>query len=307
MMKLSGFCAVLALSAGLGLPGLAETTAPAATEAPKTEAPKTDAAQPTAPAPTADTVLATVNGVNITLGDVIVTREGLPEQYKALPDDQLFKGILDQLIQQEVLRQSMGTTLTPKQTRALAALQRNYLANEALMAGVKDSTSDAAIQKAYDAKYANLAPSLEYRASHILVDSEDKAKALLKEIQGGKAFADVAKANSTDGSAANGGDLGWFGLGVMVKPFEDAVVGAKVGEVVGPIKTDFGWHLILVSETRNKQAPKLDEVKPQLAADLQKAAIDALIKAETDKAKVDRPDISAIDPAVIKDTALLDQ
>lgn len=285
MMKLSGFCAVLALAAVLGQPLRAEEAA----------------------APSADTVLATVNGVNITLGDVIVTREGLPEQYKSLPDDQLFKGILDQLVQQEVLRQSMGESLTPKQTRAVAALQRNYLANEALLVGIKDATSDAAIQKAYDEKYAHLAPSLEYHASHILVDSEDKANALLKEIQDGKAFADVAKANSTDGSAANGGDLGWFGLGVMVKPFEDAVVAAKVGEVTGPVKSDFGWHLILVTETRNKEAPKLEDVKPQLAADLQKAAIDAFIKGKMDAAKVDRPDVSAIDPAVIKDTALLDQ
>lgn len=284
MMKLSGICAILALMAGLGLPARAETAAP-----------------------TADTVLATVNGVTITLGDVIVTREGLPDKYKALPDDQLLTGLLDQLVQQEVLRQSAGETLTPRQTRALAALQRNYLANEMLLAGVKDATTDEAIQKAYDEKYGHLAPSLEYHAAHILVDSEDKAKQLLKEIQDGKSFAEVAKANSTDGSAAQGGDLGWFGTGVMVKPFEDAVVGAKVGEVVGPIKTDFGWHLILVSETRDKAAPKLEEVKPQLAAEVQKAAIDAFIKSRMDAAKVERPDISAIDPAVIKDTALLDK
>jgi peptidyl-prolyl cis-trans isomerase C len=288
MMKLSGFCAVLALSAGLGLPLCAET---AATPAPVT----------------AETVVATVNGVNITMGDVIITREGLPDQYKALPDDQLFKGLVDQLVQQEVLRQSAGETLTPKQTRALAALQRNYLANESLLAGIKDATSDAEIQKAYDAKYAHIDPALEYHAAHILVDSEEKANQLLKEIQGGKDFAEVAKANSTDGSAATGGDLGWFGLGVMVKPFEDAVVAAKVGEVIGPIKSDFGWHLILVSETRNKAAPALEEVKPQIAAELQKAAIDAFIKAKMDGAKVERPDITAIDPAAIKDTALLDK
>ena len=283
MMKLSGFCAVLALAAGLGQPLMAQT------------------------APTAETVLATVNGVNITLGDVIVTREGLPEQYKALPDDQLFTGLLDQLIQQETLRQSAGETLTPKQTRALAALERNFLANEALIDGIKDATSDAAIQAAYDAKYAAMEPTLEYHAAHILVDNEEKAKQLMIEIQGGKPFAEVAKTNSLDGSAAQGGDLGWFGLGVMVKPFEDAVVTAKVGEVVGPVKSDFGWHLILVTETRNKAAPALEEVKPQIAAELQKAAIDAFIKAKMDAAKVERPDISAIDPAVIKDTALLDK
>lgn len=295
MSKLSGFCAALAISAALGLPAMAETTA----------APATDAKPATAA--TADTVLATVNGVNITLGEVIVTRDGLPDQYKGMPDDQLFKGILDQLIQQEALKQSLGDKLSKKQTIGLAELSRNYLANEALLAGIKEATSDAAIQKAYDDKYKDMAPELEYHAAHILVDSEDKAKELLKEIEGGKAFADVAKANSKDGSAANGGDLGWFGKGAMVKPFEDAVLAAPVGKVVGPVKTDFGWHLILVSETRNKQAPKLEEVHDQLAAELQKRAIDAFIKTTTDAAKIDRPDISGIDPAVIKDTALLDK
>ncbi|MBI1170956.1 peptidylprolyl isomerase [bacterium] len=254
-----------------------------------------------------DTVLATVNGVNITLGDVIVTRDSLPAQYKALPDDQLFKGILEQLIQQEALKQSVGATLTKQQTVALDGLKRSYLSNEALLAGIKDATSEDKIQKAYDDKYKNMAPELEYHASHILVDSEDKAKALLADIEGGKPFADVAKANSKDGSAANGGDLGWFGKGAMVKPFEDAVVAAPVGKVVGPIKTDFGWHLILVTETRNKAAPALAEVHDQIAADLQKAAIGAFIKSVTDKATVTRADISGIDPAVIKDVTLFDK
>lgn len=299
MTKLSGFCAALALSAGLALPALAETTAPATTEA-------APAATP-AVAATGATVLATVNGKDITLGDVIVTRDGLPQQYKALPDDQLFKGILDQLIQQEALKQSVGETLSKKQTIAIQNLNRSYLSNEALIAGIKDATSEEAIQKAYDAKYKDMAPELEYHAAHILVDSEDKAKALLAEIEGGKPFADVAKANSTDGSAANGGDLGWFGKGAMVKPFEDAVLAAPVGKVVGPIKTDFGWHLILVSETRNKAAPALAEVHDQIAAEVQKAAIESFIKSVTDKATVTRADISGIDPAAIKDLTLLDK
>ena len=134
----------------------------------------------------------------------------------------------------------------------------------------------------------------------------DKAKAILAEIEGGKPFADQAKANSTDGSAANGGDLGWFGLGAMVKPFEDAVVAAPVGKVVGPIKTDFGWHLILVTETRPKAAPPLAEVQDQIAQEVQKAAIEAFIKTSTDKATITRS-IEGIDPALIKDVTLLDK
>ena len=283
MTKLSGFCATLALCAAFGLPSMAQTTAPSA-----------------------DTVLATVNGVNITLGDVIVTRLGLPAQYQSLPDDQLFTGILDQLVQQEALAQSLGDAVSKKSTIAIEGLKRSYLSNEALMAGIKDAVSEAEIQKAYDAKYKDMAPSLEYHASHILVDSEDKAKALLAEIEGGKPFADVAKANSTDGSAANGGDLGWFGLGAMVKPFEDAVVAATVGKVVGPVQTDFGWHLILVAETRTKAAPPLADVQDEIAAEVQKAAVEAFIKATTDKATITRTQ-EGIDPAVIKDVTLLDK
>ena len=283
MTKLSGFCATLALCAAFGLPAMAET-----------------------PASTADTVLATVNGVNITLGDAILTREGLPPQYQSMPDDQLLKGIVDQLVQQEALKQSLGDTLSKKSRLAMEGLKRSYLSNEALLAGIKDAVSQATIQKAYDAKYKAMEPSLEYHAAHILVDSEDGAKALLAEIDGGKSFADVAKANSTDGSAANGGDLGWFGLGAMVKPFENAVVAAPVGKVVGPVQTDFGWHLILVSETRAKAAPLLADVQEQIAKELQKAAIDAFITATTDKATITRS-LEGIDPALIKDVTLLDK
>lgn len=255
---------------------------------------------------TADTVLATVNGVDITLGDLIVTRNGLPEQYKNLPDDVLFKGILDQLVQQEALMQSLGTTLTKKDTLALADQRRNYLSNVALAAGIAAAVTDQALQTAYDARYKDAVPGIEYHAAHILVDSEEKAKDLFIQIESGAVFADVAKANSSDGSAASGGDLGWFGMGAMVKPFEDAVLSAEVGKVVGPVQTDFGWHLILVSETRNAAAPPLAEVRDELAAEVQKQAMASFIKSVTDKANVTRSE-SEVDPALIKDLTLLDK
>jgi peptidyl-prolyl cis-trans isomerase C len=280
MAKFSGFLSALTLSVTLAMPAAAQD-------------------------PSADTVLATVNGVAITLGDVIVTRNRLPEQYKALPDDVLFAGILDQLVQQEALMQSLGPALTRKDTLALADQRRNYLSNVALMSGIADAVTDAALQAAYDAKYKDAAPRLEYHAAHILVESEEKAKDLLAQIEGGAAFADLAKANSADGSAASGGDLGWFGTGAMVKPFEDAVVAAPVGKAIGPVKTDFGWHLILVSETRNAAAPPLAEVHDELAAQIQKDAVAAVIKTVTEKATITRTD-EGIDPALIQDQTLLD-
>ena len=281
MSKFSGFCASLALGITLALPAAAQDTSAA-------------------------TVLATVNGVEITLGDVIVARDVLPEQYKTLPDDVLFQGILDQLIQQEALMQSLGETLTRRDTLTLADQRRNYLSNVAVGAGIADAVTEEAIKAAYDAKYKDAAPTLEYRAAHILVDSEDKAASILKQLKEGLPFAELAQANSTDGSAASGGDLGWFGLGAMVKPFEEAVVTAKLGEVAGPVKTDFGWHLILVSETRNSAAPTLDEVHDALGAELQKAAMGAFIKTVTDNAQITRTG-TEVDPALIRDTTLLDK
>ena len=281
MLKFSGFCAAIALSAVLAAPVAAEE-------------------------PSADMVLATVGGVNITLGDLIVTRDGLPDQYKNLPDDVLFKGILDQLVQQEALMQSLGDTLTKKDTLALADQRRNYLSNVALGAGIASAVTEETIQAAYDAKYKEAAPTIEYHAAHILVDSEDKAKEILAELHAGGVFAELATANSTDGSAASGGDLGWFGLGAMVKPFEEAVIAAKIGEVAGPVKTDFGWHLILVSEVRNAAAPALADVHDELGAELQKAAIAAFIKSVTDKAAITRNE-EAVDPALIRDLTLLDK
>jgi peptidyl-prolyl cis-trans isomerase C len=281
MIKFSGFCASLALGISLALPAAAQDA-------------------------TAATVLATVNGVEITVGDLITSRNALPDQYKTLPDDVLFKGLLDQLVQQEALMQSLGETLTKKDTLALADQRRNYLSNVALGAGIATAVTEQAIQAAYDAKYKEAAPTLEYHAAHILVDSAEKAADLLKQIEGGAAFADVAKDNSTDGSAASGGDLGWFGTGAMVKPFEDAVIAATIGEVAGPVQTDFGWHLILVSETRNSAAPALADVHDEIGAELQKTAMAEFIKSVTDAAQITRND-TAIDPAVIKDLTLLDK
>lgn len=256
---------------------------------------------------TADTVIATVNGTSITLGNVIMAREALPEQYKALPPDVLFKGIVDQLVQQTLLAQSMGETLSKKDTLQLENDRRGYLSNIALQPVVAAAVSDEALQKAYDDRFKDAAPSTEYNAAHILVADEAKANELKAQLDGGADFAELAKANSTDtGSGANGGDLGWFGLGAMVKPFEDAVIAAEVGKVAGPIKSDFGFHLILVKETRVAAKPALDDLRDELAAEIEQKTVEAHIKTLTDAAKIEKPG-EGIDPALISDLTLLDK
>ena len=257
--------------------------------------------------PSADTVVAVVNGTNITLGHMIVARESLPEQYKTLPNDVLFKGILDQLIQQTALEQSISDKITKAQAIQIENDRRGYLSNIALQEVVGKAVTDEALQAAYDARFKDAAPQTEYSAAHILVDSEEKANELKAQLEGGADFAELAKANSTDtGSGANGGDLGWFGLGMMVKPFEEAVVAAEVGKVSGPIKTDFGYHLILVKETRVAAQPTLDDLRDELAAEIEQKAVEAYVKSLTDAAKVEKPG-EGIDPAVLSDLTLLDK
>lgn len=258
-------------------------------------------------APTADTVVATVNGTDITLGELIILREKLPAQYQALPDDMLFKGLIDQAIQQTALEQSVADSKSKRDEIWMRTDQRSYLAGKALQAVVQAAVTDAALQAAYDEKYTNAPAAKEYSAQHILVDSEEKAKELKGQIDGGADFAELAKSNSTDtGSAVNGGDLGWFGVGMMVKPFEDAVIAAAPGTVVGPVQTDFGWHLIKLNEVRDATKPTIDEVREELAAELEQKAVEAHVTELTGKAEITRPG-EGLDPALLRDATLLDK
>ncbi len=282
MAKLTRFLAGLALAALLGTPALAEGAG-------------------------ADTPVATVNGTVITLGHMIVLRETLPDQYKSLPNDVLFKGILDQLIQQTVLEQSLGDKIAKRDALQVENEKRGYLSNVALQSVVAGAVTDEGLQAAYDARFKSAEPTTEYNAAHILVASEELAKSLQAQIEGGADFAALAKANSTDtGSGANGGDLGWFGQGTMVKPFEEAVKTAVVGKVTAPVKTDFGWHLILVKETRIASAPPLDDLRDELAGEIEQKVVAAHIKTLTEAATVTRSD-EGIDPNLLLDLTLLDK
>jgi len=286
-MRAGGVLApVVALIVALSGPALAEDPAPAV-------------------AATSGTVVATVNGAEITLGQMIAVRENLPEQYLALPDEVLFQGILQQLLQQELLSQSRSKP-SARDEANLANDRRAYLSGVVIRDISSVAVTDEALQAAYDEEYANAPPEKEYDAAHILVDSEEKAVELKQKLDEGADFAELAKTDSMDtGSAAQGGDLGWFGLGMMVKPFEEAVVGAEVGKVVGPVKTDFGWHLILVRETRDAPVPALDDVRDELANDLAARAVEARIDELSGTSQIEKPGES-LDPALLKNGNLID-
>jgi peptidyl-prolyl cis-trans isomerase C len=280
MMKQTGLWSTLALVAALASPVWAEGE-------------------------TAATVMATVNGTTITLGEMIALRESLPEQYQSLPDDVLFKGILDQLVQQELLRQSV-TEMSTRHSANVTNDTRGYVSGVAIENVVRTAVTDEALQAAYEKRFKDAVQQTEYNASHILVETIEAAEGLMTELAAGADFAELAKASSIDtGSGANGGDLGWFGLGVMVKPFEDAVVAAKVGEVTGPVQSDFGFHVILVKETRIAENPPLDQIRDELAAEIENAAIMARVEELTKAGTVTR-DGEGLDPAILKNTALID-
>ncbi|WP_372840088.1 peptidylprolyl isomerase [Phaeovulum sp.] len=250
----------------------------------------------------ADTVVATVNGTNITLGQMVALRAGLPEGYLVLPDDILFDGILQQLIQQLALAQIAETQLTPYDMDMIEVQRLNYLASVMLDEAVADSISEEKVQAAYDAQYVSAAPVREYNAAHILVATEEEAKAIRAELDAGGDFAAIAREKSTDGAAAAGGDLGWFTLDLMVEPFAVAVGQLEAGQIGGPVQTEFGWHLIKVSETRLAEVPALEAVRSDIENTLQMNAVQERLDLAVAEAQVTQT-IDGIDKAILKELA----
>lgn len=254
---------------------------------------------------TADTVLATVGNVDITLGNVIVATSNLPDQYQQLPDDVLFNGILDQMIQQEALSQALGDDLSRSDRLGIENELRALRAAIVLQGAAEAAVTDEALQEAYDARFADATPATEYNANHILVETEDEAKALIAELEGGADFETLAKEHSTGPSGPNGGALGWFGLGMMVPEFEQAVVALEPGAISGPVQTQFGWHVIKLNETRLAEAPTLDQMREELTNEIQETAVREAIDSFTGAVEVVRNETD-IDPALIRQGNLLD-
>ena len=156
------------------------------------------------------------------------------------------------------------------------------------------------------AQYGSVEPQTEWRARHILVASEDEAKAVKARLDAGEDFAAVAQEVSTDtGSGSQGGELGWFGPGMMVPEFETAVAGLEVGQVSDPVQSQFGWHLIELEETRPQAVPTLEDVRGDLEGQVQQQAIEARLAELESQGQVTRTDPATLNPTVIADPAFL--
>lgn len=152
----------------------------------------------------------------------------------------------------------------------------------------KNPVTDAEIQAEYD-KFAAANSGKEYKASHILVEKEDDAKAIIASIKKGAKFEDIAKKKSKDpGSGARGGDLDWANPSSYVSEFTEALVKLEKGKMTDkPVKSQFGWHIIRLDDVRQAQLPKLDEVKPQIAQQLQQQKLGQFQEELRTKAKVE--------------------
>lgn len=200
--------------------------------------------------------------------------------------------VLDELINVDLLA-SQGekddVEKDPDVAAQLAIVRMRVLADAESAKYLKDKNpTDAELHSEYDSAVAAM-DKTEYHAKHILVASKDQADAAIKKIKGGAKFEDVAKAESTDSSKANGGDLGWFSLSRMAKPFGDAVKGLKKGEITQtPVQTQFGWHVIKLEDTRETAPPPFDQVKQQVNSGVIQKKLQAYVETLKKNAKIEK-------------------
>lgn len=252
-------------------------------------------------------VLATVNGKEVTVGEVDQAAGDLDPQFSRLPVEQRRLAALAALIDikafsTEAEKEKLDQTDEFKSR--MEFLRERALHNEFFKDAVVDKISDEDVRARYDKEIAAIPPQVEVRARHILVKTKEEAEAIIKKLEGGSKFEELAKENSTDGTAANGGDLGYFSEGQMVPEFEKAAFALKPGEYTKePVETQFGFHVIQQEDRRTKQPPAFDQVEDQIRSIVMRERYVELVKKLRDGLKIEYKD-PVIDKAM-KDAAAL--
>jgi len=254
----------------------------------------------------ASTVVARVNGQDITLGHLIVLRNALPASVNQYPSEVLYNLILDQIIDQTVLQQSLDTDLETRHKLRLENEERALAAQQIVDRISAEPISDAELNVIYDRLYPETTPELEYNASHILVETEEAAKGLLNQLETDADFADLARTHSTGPSGANGGQLGWFSATDMVPEFSEAVIALSPDEISNPVQTQFGWHLVKLHETREKTRPSLDQVRAEVEDNARQDKISQHIEKLSSSAEITRLELENFDPKLIEDSSLIE-
>ena len=252
---------------------------------------------------TEKTVLVSVNGEDITVGNVISFQSRLSEQYQSMEDSVLFDGILKQLIQQTILSQKVNIH-SDRIKYALENQTRAFLSTELVGNLSETEVIESEIESLYVKFSTDIERKKEYNASHILVETETEAEELLLRLKNGADFSELAKTYSTGPSGAQGGNLGWFGQGAMVPTFENAVIKLKIDELSVPVQTQFGWHLIKLNDVRKTPVPTIEEVRKELITEIKKKKIDFEMSKIIDSADVIYSDLE-IDPKIIREVSML--
>ena len=255
----------------------------------------------------AATVLASVNGRDITLGELISLRGSLPEQYQGLPDEVLYDGLLNQLIDQSLLEeQGRATGLDERLDVALTMVNqiRAVLAEAYIIAAVEAELTDERLMEEYQARFASAEPVEEVRARHILVPTQEQAAEIKAQLDGGADFAELAMQFGTDGTAPGGGDLGFFIRADMVPEFADAAFAMQPGEISEPVQSPFGWHVIKLEERRPRAVPPFETVRPGLEEELGRALSLELMERLRGDAEIDMPE-GLVPPSAIRADGLI--
>ncbi len=237
-------------------------------------------------------VVARVNGAPITQADLGMAAQEFRDQLARIPAEQRREELINHLVEIKLAAraaESAGLDKDPAAAERIQAARDRALHVEYVRANVVAPITDEAVHKRFDEELAKFVPGNQYHASHILVETEDEAKAIIADLDKGGDFAAIAKEKSKDpGSKDAGGDLGFFDPAQMVKPFSDAVIALPVGTYTKePVQSQFGWHVIKVVETRKEEPPTFEARAPALRNEMFAELFDATMKKLREDAKVE--------------------
>jgi peptidyl-prolyl cis-trans isomerase C len=250
-----------------------------------------------------DPVVARVNGVDIHESDITFAEEEIGGNMPSIPPEQKRDYLINYLVDVVVLSQAAEKQKLDDRpnVKHRLAFDRNRLLMEMLLQDAgKSALSDAAEHQVYDDAVKQVKSEQEVHARHILVPTEDEAKAILAQLKGGADFAALAKEKSKDPGAAEGGDLGYFTKEQMVPEFAEVAFKLDKGQLSDPVKTQFGWHIIKVEDKRVKPTPTFEQVKPQIENYVAHRAQAELVENLRKSATVERLDkpAAASDPSL---------
>ena len=238
-------------------------------------------------------VLAKVNGAEIRQSDVTLAEEELGPSLAQMNPATRKANVLSFLIDMKIVAKAAEQKKIADQAdfkRKLAFARDRLLMDNLLAAEGKAALTDAAMKKVYDDAAKKIADEQEVHARHILVATEEEAKAVKAELDKGADFAKLAKEKSKDPGASDGGDLGFFTKEQMVPEFSKVAFALEPGRISDPVKTQFGWHIIKVEEKRNRKPPEFDKVKPQIEQYVTRKAQADYVAKLREAAKVERLD-----------------